>query len=104
VERVDRDLVVRDDICYMRTTEGLKRVDALWRRIEGHGFDWISIWDHFYGATGKPDDAACLDGLGAQRPGHATATLGSVRAEHGRARQAGGVAVRPFDARTRRRR
>src|SRR4029450_2416335 len=22
----------------------------LWRRIEGHGFDWISIWDHFYAA------------------------------------------------------
>ena len=23
---------------------------ALWRRIEGHGFEWISIWDHFYAA------------------------------------------------------
>jgi len=23
---------------------------ALWRRIEGLGFDWISIWDHFYAA------------------------------------------------------
>jgi F420-dependent oxidoreductase-like protein len=23
---------------------------ALWRRIEDHGFDWISIWDHFYAA------------------------------------------------------
>ena len=22
----------------------------LWRRIEDHGFDWISIWDHFYAA------------------------------------------------------
>ncbi len=22
----------------------------LWRRIEGLGFDWISIWDHFYAA------------------------------------------------------
>ena len=28
-----------------------------WRKIEDLGFDWISIWDHFYGATGKPDDA-----------------------------------------------
>jgi len=29
----------------------------LWGRIEGHGFDWISIWDHFYAAdgTGDPD-------------------------------------------------
>ena len=23
---------------------------ALWRRIEALGFDWISIWDHFYSA------------------------------------------------------
>jgi len=23
---------------------------ALWRRIEDHGFEWISIWDHFYAA------------------------------------------------------
>ena len=22
----------------------------LWRRVEDHGFDWISIWDHFYSA------------------------------------------------------
>ena len=22
----------------------------LWHRIENHGFDWISIWDHFYAA------------------------------------------------------
>ena len=22
----------------------------LWTRIEDHGFDWISIWDHFYSA------------------------------------------------------
>jgi F420-dependent oxidoreductase-like protein len=32
-----------------------------WRRIEDLGFGWISIWDHFYGATGKPDDAACFE-------------------------------------------
>ena len=36
---------------------------ALWRRIEDLGFDWISIWDHFYGATGKPDDAECLEAV-----------------------------------------
>jgi probable F420-dependent oxidoreductase len=29
------------------TTDELR---ALWRRAEGHGFDWISIWDHFYAA------------------------------------------------------
>jgi F420-dependent oxidoreductase-like protein len=34
----------------------------LWRRIEGHGFDWISIWDHFYAAdgTGNPH---CLEAV-----------------------------------------
>ena len=36
----------------------------LWKRIEALGFDWISIWDHFYGATGQPDDAACLEAVG----------------------------------------
>jgi F420-dependent oxidoreductase-like protein len=34
----------------------------LWRRIEGHRFDWISIWDHFYAAdgTGNPH---CLEAV-----------------------------------------
>ena len=27
------------------------------------GFDWISVWDHLYGATGKPDDATCLESV-----------------------------------------
>ncbi len=27
-----------------------QELDALWQQIEGHGFDWISIWDHFYAA------------------------------------------------------
>ena len=35
----------------------------LWKRIEALGFDWISIWDHFYGATGDPNDAACLEAV-----------------------------------------
>lgn len=29
------------------TTDELR---ALWRRVEDHGFDWISVWDHFYAA------------------------------------------------------
>jgi F420-dependent oxidoreductase-like protein len=35
---------------------------ALWRRIEELGFDWISIWDHFYAAdaTGDPH---CLEAV-----------------------------------------
>ncbi|MGD9704785.1 MAG: TIGR03560 family F420-dependent LLM class oxidoreductase [Acidimicrobiia bacterium] len=36
---------------------------AAWRRIEDLGFGWISIWDHFYGATGQPDDAACWEAV-----------------------------------------
>ena len=24
---------------------------ALWRQVEDLGFDWISVWDHFYSAT-----------------------------------------------------
>jgi F420-dependent oxidoreductase-like protein len=36
---------------------------GVWRRIEELGFGWISVWDHFYGATGKPDDAACLEAV-----------------------------------------
>jgi F420-dependent oxidoreductase-like protein len=39
------------------------RLRAVWRRIEELGFDWISIWDHFYSATGDPDDAACLEAV-----------------------------------------
>jgi F420-dependent oxidoreductase-like protein len=35
---------------------------GLWRRIEAMGFDWISIWDHFYAAdlTGNPH---CLEAV-----------------------------------------
>ena len=43
------------------TTAGELRL--LWKRIEALGFDWISIWDHFYGATGSADDAACLEAV-----------------------------------------
>src|SRR5215467_8350511 len=34
----------------------------LWTKIEGHGFEWISIWDHFYAAdgTGNPN---CLEAV-----------------------------------------
>ena len=42
------------------TTDELRSV---WRRVEDLGFGWISVWDHFYGATGKPDDAACLEAV-----------------------------------------
>jgi F420-dependent oxidoreductase-like protein len=47
---------------------GLQHTNAhelrrVWQRIEELGFGWISIWDHFYGATGRPDDAECLEAV-----------------------------------------
>ncbi|MEZ5247743.1 MAG: TIGR03560 family F420-dependent LLM class oxidoreductase [Ilumatobacteraceae bacterium] len=36
---------------------------SVWQTIEDLGYGWISIWDHFYGATGHPDDAACLEAV-----------------------------------------
>lgn len=38
-------------------------LQQVWRRVEDLGFGWISVWDHFYGATGKPDDADCLEAV-----------------------------------------
>ena len=33
------DLVVRDALCYMRTTRGLARVDSIYRRIDDDFMD-----------------------------------------------------------------
>lgn len=54
----------------------ISELNDLWRRIEAHGFEWISIWDHFYAAdqTGNPH---CLEAV-ASHAALATAT-GSVR-------------------------
>jgi len=40
----------------------ISELQSLWLRIEDHGFDWISIWDHFYAAdaTGNPH---CLEAV-----------------------------------------
>jgi alkanesulfonate monooxygenase SsuD/methylene tetrahydromethanopterin reductase-like flavin-dependent oxidoreductase (luciferase family) len=44
-------------------------LQALWARIEGHGFDWISIWDHFYAADatftrdGTSSGSHCLEAV-----------------------------------------
>jgi F420-dependent oxidoreductase-like protein len=37
-------------------------LQSLWRRIEELGFDWISIWDHFYAADAS-GDAHCLEAI-----------------------------------------
>ncbi len=34
----------------MSRTPRRKSSARSWQQIEGHGFDWISIWDHFYAA------------------------------------------------------
>src|ERR671928_1676429 len=40
----------------------IAELQELWSRIEALGFDWISIWDHFYAAdnTGNPH---CLEAV-----------------------------------------
>jgi F420-dependent oxidoreductase-like protein len=40
----------------------ISELQSLWRQIEELGFDWISIWDHFYAAdgTGNPH---CLEAV-----------------------------------------
>mgnify|MGYP003338454423 CR=1 FL=1 len=40
----------------------IAELQTLWQRIEALGFDWISIWDHFYAAdaTGDPH---CLEAV-----------------------------------------
>ena len=34
----------------------------LWERAEALGFDWISIWDHFY-ASQVPPERDCFEGI-----------------------------------------
>jgi F420-dependent oxidoreductase-like protein len=58
---------------------------ALWRRIEDHGFDWISIWDHFYAADatvtreGTTSGSVCLEAVTA----HAALALETSRVRCG---------------------
>ena len=49
-----RDLVVKGDIVYMRTTEGLKRVDVIYRRIDDDFLDPLVF---------RPDSALGVPGL-----------------------------------------
>src|ERR1700747_2182240 len=55
VELVEgRDLVVKSDVVYMRTTEGLKRVDVIYRRIDDDFLDPLTF---------RPDSALGVPGL-----------------------------------------
>jgi F420-dependent oxidoreductase-like protein len=57
------------------TTDELR---ALWRRIEDHGFEWISIWDHFYTADAT-GGAVCLEAVAT----HAALALSTSRVRCG---------------------
>jgi uncharacterized circularly permuted ATP-grasp superfamily protein len=59
-----RDLLVKGDIVYMRTTEGPKRVDVIYRRIDDDFLDPLAF---------RPDSALGVPGLmSAYRRGHVT--------------------------------
>jgi len=65
VELVEgRDLFVKDDVVYMRTTEGPKRVDVIYRRIDDDFLDPLAF---------RPDSVLGVPGLmSAYRAGHVT--------------------------------
>jgi len=48
------DLVVRDDVCYMRTTSGLARVNAIYRRLDDDFIDPLEF---------RPDSLLGVPGL-----------------------------------------
>src|ERR1700757_5112002 len=48
-----RDLVVHDNVCYMRTTSGLRRVDVIYRRVDDDFIDPLAFRpDSILGAAG----------------------------------------------------
>ena len=49
-----RDLVVKNDEVFMRTTEGLKRVDVIYRRVDDDFLDPLTF---------RPDSALGVPGL-----------------------------------------
>jgi uncharacterized circularly permuted ATP-grasp superfamily protein len=65
VELVEgRDLLVRDNVVYMRTTEGPKRVDVIYRRVDDDFLDPLTF---------RPDSALGVPGImSAYRAGNVT--------------------------------
>ena len=55
-----RDLICRDDVCYVRTTAGEERVDVIYRRIDDDFLDPVQF---------RPDSRARLRRAGPRRPG-----------------------------------
>src|ERR1700755_232318 len=59
-----RDMVVHDNVCYMRTTSGLRRVDVIYRRVDDDFIDPLSF---------RPDSILGVAGLfNAYRAGNVT--------------------------------
>ncbi len=56
---------------------GMEDLRTLWRRLDGAGVDWISVWDHFFEAPYQG---------GTQPHFEALSTLGALAAETRRAR------------------
>ena len=64
------DLAVRDDGLFVRTIEGLKRVDALWRRIDSRLLDPLAFdSDSAIGVPGLVDAMAAGQAVIANAPG-----------------------------------
>jgi len=43
----------------------LQELRELWRFIDGAGFDWISVWDHFYESPPVDGNGSCFDAVSA---------------------------------------
>src|SRR4029078_3080386 len=72
-------------LCAWREPTGMTHKNAgelreLWSRIETLGFDWISIWDHFYAAdaTGDPHSLDALTPRTARAMSTTKVTCGSL--------------------------
>ncbi len=80
------DLVVRDDVLYMRTTRGLERVHAVYRRLDDDFVDPLEF---------RPDSLLGVPGPGAGLPRRQRGDRQRVR-HRGRGRQ-GDLLLRPGD-------
>jgi uncharacterized circularly permuted ATP-grasp superfamily protein/uncharacterized alpha-E superfamily protein len=66
------DLAVREDIVYVRTIAGLKRIDALWRRVDPRLLDPLALDSHStIGVPGLIDAMAAGNVVLANAPGSA---------------------------------
>jgi F420-dependent oxidoreductase-like protein len=43
----------------------IDQLRELWRFADGNGFEWVSIWDHFYPAQFSGHDGPCLEAVAA---------------------------------------